>query len=51
MSKLITLITRPIYFHRKKNYEAQFLIDIVLNDKIEKKNNTKNNLSQLKSTH
>jgi len=54
MSKLVTLIARPRYSHKKQiktDYEAQFPIDPMLNDKIEKKNQLnkrhKNNLSQL----
>jgi hypothetical protein len=42
MSKLATLIARPRYSHKKQiktNYEAQFPIDSMLNDKIEKKIN------------
>jgi hypothetical protein len=40
MSKLVTLILRPIYSHKKQikiDYETQFLTDPMLNDKIEKK--------------
>jgi hypothetical protein len=40
MSKPATLIVRSRYSYRKqikKDYEAQFLTDLVLNDKIEKK--------------
>jgi hypothetical protein len=54
MSKLVTLIARPRYSHKKQiktDYEAQFPIDPMLNDKIGKKNQLnkrhKNNLSQL----
>jgi hypothetical protein len=39
MSKPATLIVRPRYSYRKqikKDYEAQFLTDLMLNDKIEK---------------
>jgi hypothetical protein len=39
MKKLVTLILRPKYSHKKQiiiDYEAQFSTDPVLNDKIEK---------------
>ena len=39
MSKLVTLILRPIYSNKKQikiDYETQFLTDPMLNDKIEK---------------
>jgi len=52
MSKPATLVARPIYSHRKQiktNYKTQFPINLMLNDKIEKKN-TKNNSSQLRLT-
>ena len=42
MKKLVTLILRPKYSHKKQiiiDYEAQFSTDPVLNDKIEKKIN------------
>jgi hypothetical protein len=53
LSKLVTLIMRPIYPHKKQikiNYEAQFSIDTMLNDEIGKRNSikkkdTKNNSS------
>jgi hypothetical protein len=53
LSKLVTLIMRPIYPHKKQikiNYETQFSIDTMLNDEIGKKNSikkkdTKNNSS------
>jgi hypothetical protein len=41
MSKLVTLIVRSKYSHKKQiktNYETQFSTDLILNDKIEKKN-------------
>jgi hypothetical protein len=54
MSKLATLIARPRYSHKKQiktNYEAQFPIDSMLNDKIEKKNQlNKRHKKQLEST-
>jgi hypothetical protein len=37
----VTLILRPIYFHKKQikiDYETQFPTDPILNNKIEKKN-------------
>jgi len=42
MPKIITLILRSRYSHKKQSktdYEAQFPIDPMLNDKIEKKIN------------
>jgi hypothetical protein len=54
MSKPATLIVWPRYSYRKqikKDYEVQFLTDLMLNDKTKKKNSIKkyhkNNLSQL----
>jgi hypothetical protein len=48
------LIARPRYSHKKQiktNYEAQFPIDSMLNDKIEKKNQlNKRHKKQLEST-
>jgi hypothetical protein len=44
MPKSMTLILRPRYYHKKQikiNYEAQFLIDPILNDK-----NKKNQLNK-----
>ena len=44
---------RPKYPHRKqikRDYEAQFPTDLILNDKIEKNLNEKKNKKQLKST-
>jgi len=41
ISKPVTLILRPIYFHKKQikiNYKTQFATDPMLNNKIEKKN-------------
>jgi hypothetical protein len=40
MSKLVTLILKPRYSHKnqmKIDYEAHFLTDLMLNDKIFKK--------------
>ena len=41
MPKLMTLILKPRYYHKKKikiDYEIQFPTDSMLNDKIKKKN-------------
>ena len=40
MPKLVTLILKPRYSHKKQikiDYEAQFSTNLMLNDKIEKK--------------
>jgi hypothetical protein len=42
MSKLVTLILRPRYSHKKQikiDYKARFLTDSILNDKIKNKIN------------
>jgi len=47
MLKPMTLIKKPRYPHRKKiktYYEAQFLIYLMLNDEIEKKNQLKKDI-------
>jgi len=52
MSKLVTSIMKPKYLYRKQikiDYETQFLIDLMLNDAIEKK--IKNNPGQLRLIH